>query len=128
MINTYDIKIKTQYIRSDANVWADNLSRVTDNSDWHLAPRKFKHFNKKWGPHMIDRFASYVNKQLPRYNAKWRDGTTEAVDNLHLPNAKWRRERNRCNPPWKLLDELVVKLRDSWAEATDIATYWHKKP
>jgi hypothetical protein len=54
-----------------------------------LAPRKFKHFNKVWGPHTIVRFASYANKQLPRYTAKWRDGTMEAVDSLRLPYAKW---------------------------------------
>ncbi len=52
-------------------MWADNLSRVTDNSDWQLTPRKFKHLNKEWGPHTIDRFASNANKHLPRYNAKW---------------------------------------------------------
>ena len=34
LIDTYDIKIRTLYIRSAANVWADNISRVTDNSDW----------------------------------------------------------------------------------------------
>ena len=33
LIDTYDIKIRTQYIRSATNVLADNLSRVTDNSD-----------------------------------------------------------------------------------------------
>jgi hypothetical protein len=128
LIDTYDIKIRTQYIRSAANVWADNLSRVTDNSDWQLAPRKFKHFDKTWGPHTIDRFASNANKQLPRYNAKWRDGTAEAVDILHLSDAEWRRETNWCNPPWELLDDLVVKLRTSGAEATVIAPYWPKKP
>ncbi len=47
-----------------------------------------------WGLHTIDRFASYANNQLPRYNAKWRDGTTEVVDNLHLSDAEWRREQN----------------------------------
>ena len=31
--DTYDIMIRTKYIRSSANVCADNLSRVTDNSD-----------------------------------------------------------------------------------------------
>jgi hypothetical protein len=123
LIDSYDIKIRTQYIRSAANVWADNLSRVTDNSDWQLVPRKFKHFNKMWGPHTIDRFASYANKQLLRYNAKWRDGTTEAVDSLHLSDAEWRREQNWCNPPWELLDDLVTKLRTSGAEATVIAPY-----
>ena len=34
LIDSHDIKIRTQYFRSAANVWADNLSRVTDNSDW----------------------------------------------------------------------------------------------
>jgi len=47
LIDTYDINIRTRYIRSATNVWVDNTSRVTDNSDWQLAPRKFKHFNKK---------------------------------------------------------------------------------
>ena len=74
LIDIYDIKIRTLYIRSAANVWANNLSRVTDNSDWQLAPRVFGYLNKLWGAHTIDRFASYANKQLPRYNAKWRDG------------------------------------------------------
>ena len=113
MIDTYDINIRTQYIRIAANVWVDNLSRVTDNSDWQLAPRKTKHFNKVWGPHTIDRFASFTNKQLPRCNAKWRDGTTEAVVSLRLPDSEWRRERSLCNPSWELLDDLVVKLRNS---------------
>ncbi len=50
------------------------------------------------------------------------------MDNLRLPDAEWRRERNWCNPPWELLDDLVVKLRNSGAEATVIAPYWPKKP
>jgi hypothetical protein len=33
LLDTYDIKIRTRYVRSAANMWADNLSRVTDNSD-----------------------------------------------------------------------------------------------
>ncbi len=111
VIDTYNIKIRTQYIRSASNVWADNLSRVTNNSDSQLAPRKLKHFNNKWGPHTVYRFTSYANKQLSRYNAMWRDGSTEAVDSLHLTGAEWRRERDRCNLPWEMLDDLVFKLR-----------------
>ncbi len=34
LIDTFDIKIKTLYIRSAANVWADNRSLDTDTSDW----------------------------------------------------------------------------------------------
>ncbi len=90
LVDTYDIKIRTLYIRSAANVWADNLSRVTDTSDWQLSPRVSRHLSKLRGPHNVDRFASNANKQLPRYSEKWRDGTAEAVDNLHLPDNAWR--------------------------------------
>ena len=76
----------------------------------------------------MDRFASFENKQVPRYNARWRDGKTEAVDCLRLPDDNWRREHNWCKPPWELLDDLVVKLRQSGAAATIIAPYWPKKP
>ncbi len=31
-------------------------------------------------------------------------------------------------PPWELLDNLVVKLRTSGGAATGIAPYWRKKP
>ena len=34
LVDSYDIKIKTLYIRSAAKVWADNLSRISDNSYW----------------------------------------------------------------------------------------------
>ena len=96
------------------------MSRVTDNSDWELAPRKFKHFNKMWGPHTIDRLASYANRQLPRYNAKRRDGTTDAVDNLRLPDIEWRRERNWCSPPWELR-RLLASAARSWSGGTGTA-------
>ncbi len=69
-IDTFDMKIRTRYIRSAANVWANNLSRVTDNSDWQLAPRVFRHLDKLWGPHTVDHFAANLNKQVPRYNSK----------------------------------------------------------
>ncbi len=75
----------------------------------------------------MDRFASNANKQVPRYNSKWRDGTLEAVDSLHLQDKHWREEENWCNPPWKLLDDLVAKLRQTGWAATVIAPYWPKK-
>ena len=123
LVDTYDIKIRTLYIRSAANVWADNLSRVTDTSDWQLSPRVFHNLSKLCGPHTVDRFASNAIKQLPRYNAKWRDGTTEAVGSLHLPDNAWRVEHNWCNPPWEMLYDLAAKLRNSGAAASVIAPY-----
>ena len=76
LADEHDISIKTKYIRSVANVRADRLNRETDNSDWQLVNRSFRYYDKRWGPHSIDNFTSFANTQLPRYNAKWRDGKT----------------------------------------------------
>jgi hypothetical protein len=70
LIDTYEIKIRTFYIRSATSIWAVNLSRVTDNSDWQLAPRKFKHFGESWSSHTVERFASFANSWVSRYNGK----------------------------------------------------------
>jgi hypothetical protein len=128
LTDEHDIRIRTKYIRSAANIWADKLSRETDTSDWQLAPRVFRHLETIWGAHSVDRFASKENRQLQRYNAKWRDGTAEAVDALHLSDEEWRKEANWCNPPWSLLDDLVAKLRSSGAVATVIVPKWPRFP
>ena len=127
LVDEFDIKIKTKYIRSASYIWADGLSRLRDKSDWQLAPRIFHYLSDIiWGTHTVDRFASFENKQIPRYNAKWRDGHAENVDSDHLPDYAWRKERNWCNPPWELLDDLAAKLRQSRAAATVIAPMWPK--
>ncbi len=89
--------------------------------DWQLHPRVFRYLEKWFGKHPVDRFASRENRQLPRYNAKWRDGTAEALHSLHLPDHVWKQDVNSCNPPWSLLDDLAAKLRQSGAAATVIA-------
>eukprot|EP00873_Tetraselmis_striata_P036056 jgi/Tetstr1/456320/TSEL_004100.t1 len=124
LLDIHDISIRPRYIQSAANVWADRLSRELDDSDWQLNPRIFAYLQRLWGPHTVDRFASMENTQLPRYNSRWRDPHCEAVDSLHLPDEFWRRERNYCNPPWGLLDDLADKLRQSGAAATVIAPHW----
>ena len=128
LLDSNGITLRPTYIRSAANVWADRLSRELDRDDWSLHPEIFKDLDRLWGPHSIDRFASKDNRQLPRYNSKWRDGTTEDVDSLHLPDSAWQLENSWCNPPWDLLDDLVVKLRQSGAAATVVAPRWPKRP
>jgi hypothetical protein len=86
LIHTNNINIRAHYIRSAANVWADKLSRETDRDDGQLNPYIFTYLDTLWGPHSMNRFSTQGNAQLPRYNARWRDPTAEAVDYLHLPD------------------------------------------
>lgn len=124
LLDTHGIHIRPQYIRSAANVWADALSRELDTSDWKLNPRIFKYIDKLWGPHTIDRFASMENAMLPRYNSRWLDPETSGVDCLHFPDSNWQKENNWANPPWELLEDLVLKLRQSKAAATVVVPAW----
>jgi hypothetical protein len=80
LLDNNEINIRPRYIRSAANIWADTLS----HEDWQLNPRIFDHVQRRWGPHTIDRFASMLNAQLPRFNARWGDPMCEDIDSLHL--------------------------------------------
>ena len=118
-----DITIRPRYIQSAANIWADRLSLELDDADWRLHPRLFRQLDKQY-QHTIDRFASGENAQLPRFNSRWLEPRTEAVDCLRLPDSQWRAENNFCHPPWDLLDDLVLKLQRSGAAATVVAPLW----
>ncbi|KAK3260584.1 hypothetical protein CYMTET_30464 [Cymbomonas tetramitiformis] len=121
LLDLHDIELQARYIRSEANVWADNLSRCEDLDDWRLNRDWFVWANKQWGPYTVDRFASEISAQLPRYYAAWKNPKCEGVDSLTYD---WRGENNWVNPPWALLDEVAHKLREEGAAATVVAPYW----
>ncbi|KAK3270158.1 hypothetical protein CYMTET_21436 [Cymbomonas tetramitiformis] len=121
LLDLHDIELQARYIRSEANVWADNLSRCEDLDDWRLNRDWFVWANKQWGAYTVDRFASEISAQLPRYYAAWKDPKCEGVDSLTYD---WRGENNWVNPPWALLDEVAHKLREEGAAATVVAPYW----
>ncbi|KAK3248872.1 hypothetical protein CYMTET_41678 [Cymbomonas tetramitiformis] len=102
LLDLHDIELQVRYIRSEANEWADRLSRCEDIDDWRLNRRWFEWADSHWGPHTVDRFASEILAQLPRYFAEWFDPHCEGVDSLAYD---WRGENNWVNPPWGLLDE-----------------------
>eukprot|EP00854_Cymbomonas_tetramitiformis_P002409 gene2409-biopygen2328 len=121
LLDLHDIELQARYIRSEANVWADNLSRCEDLDDWRLNRSWFEWANEQWGPFTVDRFASEISAQLPRYYTAWKDPQCEGVDSLPYD---WRGENNWANPPWALLDQVAHKLREEEAAATVAAPYW----
>ena len=54
-----DIQIDAQWIRRDANVRANLLSRFVNKDDWSLNCEIFAQLDSRWGPHSVDRFASH---------------------------------------------------------------------
>ncbi|KAK3289386.1 hypothetical protein CYMTET_3185 [Cymbomonas tetramitiformis] len=60
---------------NEANKWADRLYHDTNIDDWKLNWRGFNWAQNPWGQRMVDRYASELSAQLPRYYAqRWDHG------------------------------------------------------
>ncbi|KAK3289778.1 hypothetical protein CYMTET_2813 [Cymbomonas tetramitiformis] len=121
LLDLHYIELQARYIRSEANEWADRLSRCEDIDDWRLNRQWFEWADNNWGPHTVDRFASEISAQLPRYFAGWHDPLWEGLDSMTY---NWRGENNWVNPPWGLLDEVAQKIKEEHVAATVVAPYW----
>lgn len=121
LLDLADISLRTRYIRTAANVWADQLSRRENRDDWKLNDRHFRALDQRYGPHTVERFATANNTHLPRFNSEFHSPGSEGVDALARD---WTGENNFLNPPWPLLDKVAQKLRTEGATATVLTPYW----
>lgn len=56
----------------------------------------------------VDRFASFANRQVPRYNSWNVCIASEAVDALSVD---WSGEANYGNPPWQIIGRVLAHIR-----------------
>ena len=63
--------------------------------------------DSSWGPHTVDRFASFYNAQMPRFNSKFWDAEFEAVDSF---TQDWSSDNNWLCPPVSLIVRAVRHL------------------
>ena len=87
----YYLVIEPEWIPREENLVADYISKVLDYDDWMLHPAIFEQLNALWGPHDVDRFANYHNRQLERFNSKFWTSQPEAVDAFIV---NWHGENN----------------------------------
>jgi hypothetical protein len=55
------IELDIQWIPRSLNEKSDYLSKIIDYDDWEIAPKLFRLFEGKFGPHTVDCFADYNN-------------------------------------------------------------------
>ena len=118
----YQTTITAKHLSGVLNVQADDLSRQTDKFEWMLSKPTFKMLDSMWGPHTVDRFASALSTQLPRYNSRYLDPNGMPVD--ALAQIDWAEENNFVNPPMRLLDRVLQIIAAQGAHATVIAPWW----
>lgn len=79
-----------------------------------------------WGPHTIDRFASYYNSKCKRFNSRWWVPGTEGVNSL---DQFWGgSEINWAVPPPRLIPSVLQKIAENRAKCTLIIPDWPSAP
>ena len=81
----------------------------------------FQFLDHIWGPHDIDRFADSENRKLPRYNSKFFDYQSEAVDAF---SQSWKDTNNWLVSPVSLVNKTVFHLLACRGSGTLIAPKW----
>ena len=96
LILAYQIIIEPEWIPRACNETADCFSKIKDYNDWMLNHEVFKYLDDRWGPHTVDRFTNSYNTQLGRFNSRFWDVGSEAVDAFTV---KWYGDNNWVCPP-----------------------------
>jgi len=115
------ISIRAKHIRGLDNVLADKLSRQRDPDDWTLKDHVFRQLERKWGPHTVDRFASFETAKVSRYNSRFNDQQSETVDCF---TQNWGGENNYACPPFRALGRTIRHIVACAADTTLIAPLW----
>ena len=116
-----NMTITAKFLAGLLNTHADFLSRILSHHDWRLNPNLFRYLDNTWGPHDVDRFASLVTTQLPRYNSLYSDPTTAGgcPGATGLGSAKQLRVST-----FRLLHRVLETVQSQGAVATVIAPRW----
>ena len=119
------IHLEPEWIPRELNEKADQLSRIIDYDDWMLNPFMFAELDAIWGPHTVDRFASFNNCQVPRFNSRcWNPGS-EAVDAFTV---HWAGENNWLCPPIALIPRVIRHAQVCAAVGTLVVPCWPSAP
>lgn len=81
----------------------------------------FQFLDEMWGPHDVDRFATFRNRKIDRYNSKFIDFQTEAVDAF---TQSWGNCNNWLVPPIKLVPKTLSHLFYFKAAGTLVVSKW----
>ena len=115
------IRIEPEWIPRAENQLADYLSKIVDHDDWQIHPSMFEELDRDWGPHTVDRFASYYNTHLPRFNSRFWNPGTEAVDAF---TCDWHGEVNWWCPPPYLVPRTIKHAQRSGVCGTLLVPEW----
>ena len=121
----HNVSIEPEWIPRSENQVADFISHLQDLDDWQLNPSVFYSLQVRWGPCTIDRFASYYNTQLPRFNSRYYNPGSEAVDAF---TCDWGSEMNWWCPPIYLIPRILRHAQNCQCRGILVVPHWPSAP
>ena len=115
------IHLDVVWIPRDQNSKDDMLSKLKDFDDFVVHDDVFFQLEGLWGPHTIDRIACYYNTKLPRFNSRFLQPRSEAVDAF---SQDWSSENNWLVPPPTVIGKVLTHMRDCRAVGTLVVPMW----
>ena len=115
----YSIHLDIQWIPRYSYQLADLISKFKDYDDWGISVEVFAHIDSVLGPHSIDRFATWYNKKCVRFNSRFCNPDSEAIDTLTV---NWSGEINWVVPP--LIARTLGHLQRCICKGTLVVPEW----
>ncbi|XP_067648622.1 uncharacterized protein [Haliotis asinina] len=122
LCNEYNIRVDMQWIPRLDNERADYLSKIVDADDWGIQDYVFQHVSAKWGPFDVDRFASYYNTKVVRFNSRFWNPGSDGVDALSV---SWGDDNNWIVPPICMTARVLKHMRECHATGTLVIPVWY---
>ena len=94
---------------------------MIDIDEWQTSLEFFSFMNQLWGPYTVDRFANFYNAKLVRFNSKFWNPGSEAVDAF---SQDWKNENNWIVPPINQVAKSIKHLVFCKASGTLIVPKW----
>jgi hypothetical protein len=113
--------ITVEWVPREENALADELSKLIVPDDWMLRRELYQQLEERWGPHLVDLFASGGNNQCERfYSLHWCRGSA----GVNAFASHWGCGPVWINCPYRLLGRVWRKLRGDGTVATVLVPLW----
>ena len=116
-----NIKLIPEWVPREKNKLADYISKMSDTDNWSIDDNTFLRINNRFGPFTVDRFATFENTRLQRFNSRFHSPNTEAVNCF---TEDWKGDNNWLCPPVSLIGSTIRHLNQCNGSGTLLVPIW----
>ena len=102
-----NISLFPYWVSRESNTRTDAISKIIDYEDWKTLEAFFSHIDARWGPFLVDRFASSSNKNCHRLNSLLSNHRSEQMNAFSV---SWAGGNNWPVPPIFLISMAILHL------------------